>query len=81
MQPPTRSRARRVLFPIALSVLGFGFVPIGTVSPNEPPAAVQPAHFASGMMEHARSERRLEKDTRVFFVLLIIADQLQAGRR
>jgi len=81
MQPPTRSLARRLLFPIALSVLGFGFVPIGTVSPNEPPAAVHFPDAALVIREHARSEPRGENDRRVLCVLLIIADQLKAGRQ
>jgi hypothetical protein len=83
MKAPTRSWTRTILLPIALSVLGFGFISVGTVLPNEPLAAVHPKHDgdSTGIVDQGRSDRGLEKDKRVFFVLLIIADQLQAGRR
>jgi len=79
MQPPTRSWARRVFFAIALTVLGF--MPISAVFPNEAPAAVHPIHAAVDSMEYGQSERRLERGKRALFVILIIADQLQAGRQ
>jgi hypothetical protein len=79
MQPPTRRRVRRVFFAIALLVLGF--MPISAVFPHEPPAAVHPTHAAVDNIEYGQSERRLERGKRALFVILIIADQLQAGRQ
>ena len=80
MQPPTRSWVRRVLLPIALSVLAFSFIATGTVSPSEPLAKISYTQAASGTNEQTRSQPKLERDRRALCVVLIIADQLQGAR-
>ena len=77
MQRLTRAWARSVFFQIALLMLGFVFMPIWTASTHEPPAAVHFTDTASGTRAQTWSERKLERDKRALFVLLIVADQLR----